>query len=317
MAYGTDSQGKYSYGVVNEANRRRLQEALGISTPVTVSGPALADLRSEVEDEATDELAAMGREVKEGLSEPIDAVLLATELSELKDEFKRIPELHNLGVPEYGETPYQNLTPAAWRINDHLVETGFFESAEENLPAFTPEHIHTTTRQLLRMDSIPGTLSELGIPGDEQFALVTNIVTAREQLSWWQPTLNYPPVEAEDDYDEGVAYETVAPLHHRAMEGALLWIDGLDWWIWQHEVLVTDEMIDRGVWDVKSMLAGAYLMGDAVRRLAEGTVGDEDLTTLITVSAAIMITGQEFLAEDIAWIDDEMRKPLDEAHKEV
>lgn len=317
MAYGTNPHERYSYGVVDEANRRRFEQALGLPTTETVSRPSLTDIQAGVRDEEIDEFAEMGRAVAGGLDEPLDAGLLATELSEFKAAFERIPELREIGVPEYGETPYQDLTTAAWRINDHLVETGFFESAEEHLPAFTEDHIETTARGVLEMESLPGMLSELGFSEDEQFALVSNIVTAREQLAWWQPTENYPPVESEDDFDEGVAYETVAPLHHRAMEGSLLWIDGLDWWIWQHEVLMTQEMIDDAVWDVKSMLGGAYLLGDAARRLAEGTISDEDLTTLVTASTAMMIVGQEFLAEDIAWIDDEMRKPLDEAHEGV
>ncbi|WP_345779379.1 hypothetical protein [Natrinema sp. SYSU A 869] len=281
---------------------------MGLPTTDVPERPILTDLQSEVIGEQTDELAEIGQTVKDELSEPLDATLIGAELSDLADEMERVPDLREIGVPEYGEAPYMELTPAAWRIEEHLSKAGFFASAEDNLPAFTPEHIKQTTRQLLRMESLAETLSKLGFSDGEQLALVTNIVNTSDQLSWWETTNDYPPVESEDGYEEGVVHEYVSPLHKRAMEGALLWIDGLDWWIWQNEVLITGEMIDRAVWDVKSMLAGVYLLGDAAERVAEETISDENLTTLITASTAIMIIGQEFLVDDIVWIADD-RKP--------
>jgi len=107
------------------------------------------------------------------------------------------------------------------------------------------------------MDTLPATLSEIGFSEQEQTALVTNIVNTREQLSWWLATPDYPPADAVED---GVVHEYVAPLHQRAAEGSLLWIDGLDHFLWQREPLITGEMIDRGLWDIKSMLGGYYLM---------------------------------------------------------
>jgi hypothetical protein len=183
---------------------------------------------------------------------------------------------------------------------------GFFASAEENLPAFEPDHIEKTTRQLLNIDALPATLSEVGFGEQEQTALVVNIVNSREQLSWWMKTPDYPPAEAVDD---GVVHEYVAPLHQRAAEGSLLWTDGLDHFLWQREPLVTGEMIDRGLWDVKSMLGGYYLLGSAARDLGAGDIPDEHLTTLTTASTALMIIGQEFLINDVIRITDDKRAP--------
>jgi len=189
-------------------------------------------------------------------------------------------------------------------INDHLAEVGFFASAEENLPAFEPDHIEATTRQLLHMDTLPATLSEIGFSEQEQTALVTNIVNTREQLSWWLATPDYPPADAVED---GVVHEYVAPLHQRAAEGSLLWIDGLDHFLWQREPLITGEMIDRGLWDIKSMLGGYYLMSSAVRDLANGENRRRGAFDADHGGSAIEIIGQEFLLTDTVRITDEKR----------
>ncbi|OIB58088.1 hypothetical protein [Natrialba sp. SSL1] len=309
MAYGTNPQEKYSYRVVTDMNRQRFQEALGLPTTDAPSLPALTENNVGAQPKATEQFATMGQAIRENLSEPLDEKLIATELTGITAAFNRLPDLRTSGIPARGETPYEELTPSAWRLTEHLEEVGFFASAEETLPAFTPEHITTATRQLLTQDDLTETLADLGFTDDEQVALITNIITAREQLSWWERTIEYPPVESQEEHEEGVVYDTVPPLHERAMAGSLLWIDGLDWWLWQQEVLITDEMIDNALWDIKSMLAGIYLLGKATLGLAKGTIADEDVATVTTASTAMMIIGQEYLAEDIAWIDDQMRKP--------
>lgn len=315
MAYGTNPRQSYSYGHVDRENKKQFQHALGISSDRPTE-PTIQSFRPiETKAQHTAELAEMGGAIQNSLSGTLDAALIEREVSELATCFERFPELRKMGTPEYGETPYQDLTTAAWRLVDHLKEVAFFEATEEHLPAFTADHITSTTKRLLQMDSLPDTLTTLGFSDHEQVALVTNIVNASEQLSWWDPTADYPSIDDVDDFDEGIKYQFIPPLHHRAMGGSLLWIDGLDWHLWQNEVLLTQPMIERGVWDVKSMLAGVYLLGDATRRLAEGTISDESLTTLATASTAIMIIGQEFLVDDIARITDEERKPRNSSRR--
>lgn len=316
MDRSTHLDQQYSYGTVSDGNYRQFREALGLPATDEPTGPTLTDLQSDVTNEATDELAEMGQSVRTGLSEPLDATLIADELSALADEFERLPELRRMGTPEREAAAYRELTDAAWRLDEHLTETDFFASAADNLPSFSPEHIEATTRQLLQMESLTDTLREIGLTADEQAALVTNVLNSSEQLSWWEQTKTYPSAE-EEGFEDGVDYDVVPPLHKRAMSGALLWIDGLDWHLWQNEVLITDEMIERGVWDVKSMLTGAYLLGDAARSIAEGSISDEDLTTLITASTATMIIGQEYLVRDVVRIDDENRAPRERPQEEV
>ncbi|MFD1562015.1 hypothetical protein ACFR99_00305 [Haloarchaeobius amylolyticus] len=309
MAYGTNPEDRYSYGEVSDADRREFLKALGIIAGGSIAGATLRDLRGEVSSGAAGELAEMGEAVRAGLTGTLDAALLTEELAGLEESFELLPQLAAMGVPEQGASAYQELTTSAWAINDHLAEVGFFASAEENLPAFTPEHIEETTRQLLHIEELPATLSEIGFAEGEQTALVTNIVNAREQLSWWMKTPAYPPADAVDD---GVVHEYVAPLHQRAAEGSLLWIDGLDHFLWQREPLITAEMIDRGLWDTKSMLGGYYLLGSAARDLAAGDIADEHLTTLTTASTALTIISQEFLINDVVRILDEDRAPRTE-----
>lgn len=306
MAYGINPETRYSYGEVSDADRRDFLKALGVIAGGGIAGATLSDLRTEVSSDAAGGLAEMGEAVREGLTAPLDAALLTEELSALEESFGQLSTLEAMGVPERDASAYQELTTAAWAINDHLSEAGFFASAEANLPAFTADHIEETTRQLLHIDALPATLSEVGFTEQEQTALVVNIVNAREQLSWWMKTPDYPPADAVDD---GVVHEYVAPLHQRAAEGALLWIDGLDHFLWQRETLVTDEMIDRGLWDVKSMLGGYYLLGSAARDLAAGDIADDHLTTLTTASTALTIIGQEFLINDVVRITDDKRAP--------
>ncbi|MFW5903777.1 MAG: hypothetical protein ACOCS7_03470, partial [Halolamina sp.] len=73
----------------------------------------------------------------------------------------------------------------------------------------------------------------------------------------------------------------------------------------------TEEMIDRGLWDVKSMLGGYYLLGAAACDLAEGSIADEHLTALVTGSSAIAIIAQEFLLNDVIRITDAKRAPIE------
>ncbi|WP_254764440.1 twin-arginine translocation signal domain-containing protein [Natrinema marinum] len=306
MAYGTNPEERYSYGEVSDENRREFLKALGVIAGGAVAGATLEDLRTEVSSGATEGLAEMGQAVQNGLTGTLDEAFLGEQLAALEGSFGMLSELEAMGVPEQDASAYQELTTAAWAINDHLSEEGFFASAEANLPAFSADHIERTTRQLLQINALPATLSEVGFSEQEQTALVVNIVNTREQLSWWMKTPDYPPADAVDD---GVVHEYVAPLHQRAAEGSLLWIDGLDHFLWQRKPLVTDEMIGRGLWDVKSMLGGYYLLASAARDLAAGDIADDHLTTLTTASTALMIIAQEFLISDVVRITDDKRAP--------
>ena len=308
MEYGANNREKYSYGVVTDASYERFADRMGVSSE-TPERPSLSELQTVVDGIPSEEFAQMGEAIREDMSEPLDAELLSEALEELAAQFERFEALREMGVPQKGETPYADLTDAAWVIDEHLSETGFYEIAEAQMPQFSPEHIADTTRQLLTIDSLGDTLSDLGFPEEEQVSLVTNIVSSSNRLSWWGKAEEYPQAEDYTDTEENVEPSYVSPLPKRAVAGSLLWIDGLDWRLWQYEYVLTEDIIEKGVWDVKSMLAGVYLLGDAARRLAEDDVSDEDLATLMIASQAVMLIGQELVAADVARLSDGNRKP--------
>lgn len=316
MSYGTNNREKFSYGTVTDANYRRFREEMGLPATEAPERPTLSELRSVVTVGDGEEFARMGEELAGAMSAPLDADLLDEHLAALAEGFDRFDELRETGAPEYGETPYTELAEPGWAIDEHLTETGFYEAAEQVMPAFEPELIEATTRRLLTSDSLAETLSTLGFPAEEQAALVTNIVNSSDRLSWWGAGELYPEAEEQKEWSEDVVPDYVSPLQKRAVAGSLLWTEGLDWRLWQYEVLLTDDVIEKGVWDVKSMLAGVYLMGDAARRLATGDVDDEELATVVTASSAVMLIGQELIADDVARLTDEQRRPREETSYE-
>lgn len=317
MAYGTNPHETYSYGAVTDDNLRRFRQALGLDTTDPARPVTIDAVQSAVTQRPSSELDTFGKRIQGDLTGSLDEALLADALEDLEASIGEVPALRDIGIPEEGTTPYQDLTDPAWAVLEHLSDIGFFESTERHLPQFSSEFIELTTEELLFDGSVVETLDELGLAEDEQLALLTNIVNSSEQLAWWDRRDSYPTAEAPDEYDEAIEEDHIAPLQQRAMEGSLLWIDGLDWWLYQRKVLITDEMIDKGVWDIKSMLVGAYLFTDAARRAAEGTISDERFAAQLMASSAIMIIGQEFLIEDLIRIRDDDRAPLQNTSTEA
>lgn len=307
MSYGINPEDRYCYGEVNDEDRRRFLKALGVATGAGAVGLSLDDLRrtlgGSTASGTADEFAEMGEAVRTGLTGSIDSTLLHGQMAALTDSFDALPQLQAAGVPgldvpEVG-TGYQSLTPAAWAIGEHLADVSFFESAEAALPSFTGVYIEETARQLIEIGAVEATLGDLAVSAQEQEALVMNIVNTSEQLSWWMPTIEYDPREA--------PHEFIPPLHHRAAAGSLLWIDGLDWHLWQNSVLITQEMVDHALWDIKSMLAGFSLLSEAALGVAEESITDTELATITTASTALMIIAQEFFISDIVRITDHNR----------
>lgn len=298
---------EHAHSRLSDEERRDFLKALGVAGAAATGGAALdevtlSDLREAVTVESTGELARRGEAIRGDLSGELDAELLGSEMAGVAGAIEQLSDVRAVGIPDRDESLYAELTNAAWRIDDHLTEVGFYASAEAHLPAYAADHIETTTKQLIHTESFGGMLSEIGFSESEQTALMANVVNNVEELALWQP--GWAIEEA--NVDE-VNPDYVAPLHQRAAEGALLWIDGLDKHLRQKEVLITDGMLDDGVTDVRSMLGGFYLLSDAAERLARGDVADEDLTALVSGSTAMLIASQTDLQHDLVRISDEMR----------
>ncbi|NEU55407.1 hypothetical protein [Halorussus sp. MSC15.2] len=302
-------QGEQPYSRISDEERRKFLKVLGVASAAATGGSAiddvtLGDLRDLVAVESAGEFARRGEAIRNDLSGSLDAELLATEMAGVADAIADLSAVRAAGVPDRGEELYAELTTPAWRIDDHLTEVGFYASAEANLPRFTSEHIERMTKQLVHTASLAETLSEVGFGEHEQTALVANVVSQADRLALWEPTwvLEEAPVEeVNPDY--------VSPLQKRAASGALLWIDGLDKHLRQNQVLLTDELLDDGIADVRAMLGGFYLLSAAADRLGRGEISDEELTALVSGSTAMLIASQTDLQYDLVRITDEMRAP--------
>jgi hypothetical protein len=294
---------------LSDEERRDFLKALGVTGAAATGGAAidevtLGELREVVTVESTDELARRGEAIRSDLTGKLDASLLGSEMAGVGDTIDRLSEVRAVEIPERGEELYSELTNAAWRIDEHLTEVGFYASAEANLPRFKSDHIEATTKQLIHTESLAGALSEVGFDERERTAIVANVVNQADHLALWEPTWVFEEAEVGE-----VNPDYVAPLHERAADGALLWIDGLDKHLRQNRALITDQMLDDGLADVRAMLGGFYLLSDAAKRLADGKVSDAELTALVSGSTAMLIASQTDLQYDLVRITDEMRAP--------
>lgn len=303
---------EYTESGLSDDERRDFLKVLGVAGAVATGGTALeevtlSDLREAVAVESTGEFARRGEAIRNGLTGELNAELLGAEMAGIADAIDRLPEVRAAGIPGRGEELYGELTNAAWRIDEHLSEVGFYASTEANLPRFGPDHIEAMSKQLVQTEALEVALSEVGFGEREQTELVANVVRQSDHLAMWQPTWGYEAVEGGDEFEINPEY--VPPLHERAAAGALLWIDGLDEHLRQKRVLITDRMLDDGIADVRAMLGGFYLLSDAAERLGRGDVSDAELTALVSGSTAILIAGQTDLQYDLVRITDEMRAP--------
>lgn len=289
-------------------DRRELATTLGVSEDTSIESLTVSEIREEMDAETDPAFASMGESIRSDLTGKLDADLLSAELSNTMKQINRLPEVRKEGIPDGRQEPeklYRELIEPSWRIYDHLVDIGFFESIETNLPRFTPEHIEHTANELIQTEPLTTALTECGFDEHEKTVLMMNVVNNNTRLARWVPTKEIP---------KGVEFNVnhVAPLHQRAAGGALLWIDALDVHLWQKRVLITDDILDDGHWHIKAMLGGLYLMTAAAREIATGedsSLTDAQLTAALTASAAMMIVNQEEIRNDMFWITEEMRAP--------
>jgi len=295
-------------GQVPNEERRQMARTLGISEAGIGREVSLSELQSAVEPSVDSTFASVGEAIRDDLEGRLDADLLERELSNLADQIRRVPELREAGIPS-GETEpevlYRELVEPGWEIYDHLVEVGFCESVDANVPRFTADNIRNTARELVQAEPLTSALADLGFDEREQAVLVMNVTNNDRRLSRWVPTAQIPEgVEFNVDY--------VPPLHQRAAGGVLLWTKTMDVHLWQKSVLITDRILDDAAWDVRGMLAGFALMAMAALELADDdrtTLTNSQLTAALTAGAAIMIINQENVCRDAFYITDDVRAP--------
>lgn len=284
------------------AQRRDLASALEVDIGGNES-VTWDELAGRVDATSDPAFASMGEEIRADLAGQLDETLLETLLEALERELRRLPDVRAVGVPDEPGGNYKAVAEPGWRLYDHLLEVGFFESLDETLPRFSADHIERTARELVGTESLSSALGEVGFDETEKTALLVAVANNNERLARWVPSNQIP---------EGVEFDTtnVPPLHQRAMGGALLWIDGLDRHLWQYEPLVTEAILDDAAWYAKALLGGIYVTATAAHDLATTeSFADETVTAAFTGAAAIQIVSQEDLLQDVFYITDEMRAP--------
>lgn len=288
--------------------REQLVENLGIDDTVVEEELTLSALQSAVDGEIDDEFASMGEAIRNDLEGSLDVGLLESVMEDLETQIERLPEVREVGIPDGEREPdrlYRDLVEPAWRMYDHLVDVGFFESVDANAPRFSSGHIENTSYGLLEADPLTSELESIGFEDAEQVRLVTSVVNSDRELARWVPTEQIP-------HDVEFNVDFVPPLHQRAAGGALLWIQTLDIHLWQKQVLITEQILDDGYWDIKAMLGGLYLLTRAAREIGvgdESSLTDGQLMAALTASAAIMIINQQEICRDMYYITEEMRAP--------
>jgi hypothetical protein len=292
---------------VTAEDRHELAATLGVSGDTSSESLTVDEIRKTIDAKTDPEFASMGESIRNDLTGKLDADLLFEELSNTMTQINRLPEIREVGIPEGKQEPdelYRELIKPGWRMYEHLVDVGFFESIEANLPRFTPEHIEHTANELIQTETLTAALTECGFNEHEKTVLMMNVVNNNTRLARWVPTREIP---------EGVEFnvEHVPPLHQRAAGGSLLWIDALDTHLWQKRVLISEDILDDGYWHIKAMLGGLYVMTAAAREIArdDSSFTDAQLTAALTASAAMMIVNQEEIRKDMFWITEEMRAP--------
>jgi hypothetical protein len=291
---------------VDERDRRNFLKVLGVAGSVgAASELSLSDLRGAVGEESAEELAAVGERIRADLAGGLDAGRLSGAVAGIEEGIAELPALRAAGFPaDPDATAYQEVAEPGWEAYDHLAAVGFFESAERHLPEFTPDHVRATVAELIRAEPLAGALAEAGLDERERTAVVVDAVNENQRLAQWVSTAALPADP------EGYDPTDVAPLHQRALGGGLLWIDELDRHLWQREAILTEDLLETGLWDVKRILAGTHLFVSAARDLAgPEELTDSQLAAALAGGSAVAIRGQEALADDLFRIADGERAP--------
>ncbi len=291
---------------ITDRERARLASAFDVG-----SEPTVDELRALVEGATDPRFASMGSAIRDDLTGSLDADLVESSLAALETALAEAESVREAGVPErFGdgdagiERLYRELVDPVRELFRHLEAIGFFESAEENLPAFTPEVIDHAARGLLTTPALAEGLSACGFDEHERTALLLDVVSNDVRLSRWVPRREIP---------DGVEFtvEFVPSLHHRAIGGGLLWVNALDRHLVQKRILLTESIVDDAFWRTKAILGGIYVFCRGVHAVAaeEGELTDDGLVAALTGGSALAIVNQEELMQEAFWLHEEKRAP--------
>jgi len=165
--------------------QKQLAERLGAEDATVDDGLTLSELQSAVDPEISDEFATMGAVIREDLEETLDTKLINAVLADLEVQINRLPEVRDAGVPDGDMEPerlYEELVEPGWRLYDHLLDIGFFESVDRNAPRFSAKHILDTGHGHLEAEPLTREVERVAFDAGEQLALMANVVNSRTSV---------------------------------------------------------------------------------------------------------------------------------------
>ena len=291
---------------VTDEERRDFLKAIGIAGAFTAGGVSLNELRGAVSAGAAEELAPIGQAIKADLTGSLNGSFIAEQQAAFASAVAAAPEAVESGsafLPE--SNAFGAIAEEGWPVYEHLAEVGFFESTAEHMPAFNPQVLTESAQAFVGAEALVAPLEELGLSSQASVDLVVPTVNEAEKLSHfhWIASGGFP----EDHYMS----DTLPPITERAAGGVLLWFQNLDQHLYNKQILITDEILQNGLWDVQGMAAGFHLMAEGATAIADdsGRFSDGELAALFTTSIALQEIAQRLLPVHMHWITEEMRAP--------
>lgn len=295
------------HGRVTDEDRREFLKALGIGSAVAASGVTLNEARNALGGTASgDELASIGEAVRADMAGNLNAGLIAEQQGAFADAVTSLPAALEGGLPaESPGTEFGAVAEAGWPVYDHLAEAGFFESTSQHLPTFTPALLTESVETFVASEPLAEPLAELGLTEQAGVDLVVPTVNQAEKLSYfhWLASEGIPAGHEIND--------VLPPITERVTGGTLLWLQNLDAHLFQKQILITEEMLQDGLWDVQGMAAGFHVLSEGAKALAEdsGRFSNAELGSLLVTAIALEEIGQRLLPVDMHWITEDMRSP--------
>lgn len=299
---------KYVNKHVTNEERREFLKALGVAGALGAGGITLNEVREEMASIPSDSgLTSVGAGIRADLTGELDAGLLTSGATAFADAAKGLPVAVDRGLPsESVRNEFGAVAAAGQPVYAHLTETDFFEVTTEHLPTFTPDFLQTTVQSFVGSAVLAEPVSRIGLTGTAATDMIATVIANSDRITdyHWVASESVSREELED-----IAY--IPPMTQGAAGGALLWLDDLDQYLWQAEVLLTDDILSDAVWHSQSMAAGFALMNKAATAVAtdDDELTDEQLGAVLVTGVAVQTIAQTLLPTDVYWVTNEMRAP--------
>jgi len=292
---------------IDDETRRTLLKSLGVAGSVAVGSASLGQVRAAMATpERSESLASTGAALHDELGDSLDAEALRDHAESFAAATRHLGTIHDAGVPEERREDFLPVAEAGRPIVDHLVETGFYERTNEELPNFDTNYVSESVNRFASESALAAPLEELGFEDGDGVDLLASVSDKKAELQdqHW--------IGTDAVTRKMVGYgEHVPAMTRGADEGSLLWLQDLDTFLWQNAVLVTEDIYTDAVWYARAMAAGFHLVthGAIAAAEEEDTYDDEQLAALLSVGFAIQAICDPTILQEVYWIRDGERAP--------